>query len=40
VADEDEVRIVRPRWACHADWVAKSIDELRAHYQKLQTEDN
>jgi uncharacterized protein YlxW (UPF0749 family) len=26
--------------ACHADWISKSIDDLIAHYQKLQAEDN
>lgn len=26
--------------ACHADWISKSIDEVLAHYQKLQAEDN
>jgi hypothetical protein len=26
--------------ACHADWISKSIDELLAHYQKLQEEDH
>ena len=25
--------------ACHSDWISKSIDELIAHYQKLQDED-
>jgi hypothetical protein len=25
--------------ACHADWMQKSLNELIAHYQKLQAED-
>jgi hypothetical protein len=25
--------------ACHADWISKSLDELLAHYRKLQAED-
>jgi hypothetical protein len=25
--------------ACHADWMQKSLNELVAHYQKLQVED-
>jgi len=25
--------------ACHMDWVSKSIDQLLAHYKKLQDED-
>jgi hypothetical protein len=25
--------------ACHADWIQKSLNELVAHYQKLQAED-
>jgi len=25
--------------ACHAEWVSKGLDELMAHYQKLQEED-
>jgi hypothetical protein len=26
--------------ACHSAWISKNIDELLAHYQKLQAEDN
>jgi SMC interacting uncharacterized protein involved in chromosome segregation len=25
--------------SCHADWISKGIDDLLAHYQKLQAED-
>jgi hypothetical protein len=25
--------------ACHADWISKGVDEIMAHYQKLQAED-
>ena len=25
--------------ACHADWIAKGLDKVVAHYEKLQTED-
>src|ERR1700722_20112297 len=24
---------------CHADWISKNLDDLLAHYQKLQAED-
>ena len=25
--------------ACHADWISKGVDDIMAHYQKLQAED-
>src|ERR1700691_1159756 len=25
--------------ACHADWISKGVDDIMAHYQKLQVED-
>jgi hypothetical protein len=25
--------------ACHADWISKGVDDILAHYQKLQAED-
>jgi hypothetical protein len=25
--------------ACHADWISKGVDDIMAHYQKLQPED-
>jgi hypothetical protein len=25
--------------ACHADWISRGVDDILAHYQKLQAED-
>src|SRR6202453_5544144 len=35
----DECRQKPGGAACHADWISKGVDDIMAHYQKLQAED-